>query len=77
MTKEEGAKILAVKYVLDLNTFRKSERMKDDLTWIRTMYMSDTDFERLFDRYCADLRERKDMPRWAKLVMAERYAINI
>lgn len=78
MTKEEGAKIMAVKYVLDYNTFRKSEKLKEDLTMIRAQFMGDEEYNRLFEKYCEELRGCKDeMPRWARLIMAEKYALNV
>lgn len=78
MTKEEGAKIMAVKYVLDYNTFRKSEKLKSDLTMIRAQFMGDEGYDRLFNRYCEELRVcNNEMPRWARLIMAEKYALNI
>lgn len=78
MNKEDAAKIFAIKYELDYNTFRRSERLKDDLVWIRTMFMGDEEFDSLFERYCEALRQhRNDLPRWAKLIMAERYSLNV
>ena len=80
MTKDECAKVYAVKYVLDYNTFRKSDRLKRDLVDIRLRYEvnEDAEFTRLFERYCEDLRKnRRETPRWARLIMAERYALNV
>lgn len=73
--------MLAVKFVYDYNTFRKSEKLRHDLAEIHFRYQTDNDeeFNRLFDKYCADLRRLGvgKAPHWAKLLMAERYAINI
>lgn len=79
MTKEESAKVFAVKYVYDYNTFARSSRMKDDLVEIHFKYMGDEEFNRLFDKYCQELRDRGvgNAPRWARLIMAERYSLNV
>ena len=68
---------MAVKYVLDYNTFRLNERMRNDLVDIRARYGGDAEFARLFERYCEDLRECEGVPRWARLIMSERYAIHV
>ena len=85
MTKDESAKVLAVVYVYDTNTFRRSERLRKDMADIRVDYRfadgksDDKEFNELFDRYCRQLEKngRDNPPRWAKLIMAERYALNI
>ena len=78
ITKDEGAKIMAVKYVLDFNTFRKSDRFKSDLVEIRMAYSGDDEYEQLFNKYCDELRKsRNETPRWARLIMAERYALRV
>ena len=78
MKKDEGAKIMAVKYVLNYNTFRKSSRLKEDLTKIHLMWSEDDEFNRLFDKYCKELKESKgEMPLWARKIMAERYSLNV
>ena len=77
MTKDDCAKVMAVKYVLDYNTFRRSDRLKGDLVEARIRYGGDEEFDRLFRRYCDDLREKEETPRWARLIMAERYSLNV
>lgn len=82
MTKEESAKVLAVKYVLDYNTFSRSDKLKKDLIEIRMRYQvgqeEDAEFEALFSKFCDELRKSvRETPRWARLVMAERYALNV
>lgn len=83
MTKEEAAMVLAVKFVYDYNTFNKSDKLRHDLAEIRIRYMlegsDDQEFERLFERYRSELERNGvgNAPRWAKLIMAERYALNV
>ena len=79
MTKEEAAKVLAIKYELDYNTFKKSDRFKEDLMKIRGKYLGggDEEFSRLFDKYVDELRFSQEIPFWARQIMAERYALNI
>lgn len=79
MTKEDSAKVLAVKYVYDYNTFARSDRLRHDLADIHFRYMDDADFNAMFDRYSRELERLGvgNAPRWAKLIMAERYALNI
>ena len=82
MTKDECARILAIKYVYDFNTFRKSERLRHDLAEIHFRYQTgdpDDGFDALFERYTSELTRFGvgNPPRWAKLLMAERYALNI
>lgn len=82
MTKEESAKVLAVKYVLDYNTFGRSDKLKRDLIAIRERYQvgeeEDAEFEALFRKYCDDLRRNtRETPLWARKIMAERYALNV
>ena len=78
MTIDESAKVMAVKYVLDYNTFRKSDKLKHELLEINMKYSDDKNFERLFDKYCSELRKcRGMMPLWARKIMAERYALHI
>lgn len=80
MTKDDSAKVLAVKYVLDYNTFQKSDRLHRDLIEIRSQYIltNDKEFDALFEKYCEKLREDKyNMPLWARRIMAERYSLNI
>jgi len=82
MTKEECAKVLAVKYVYDYNTFRKSEKLRHDLAEIHFRYQTgdgDKEFEALFVKYSEELKRYGigNPPRWAKMIMAENYALNI
>lgn len=83
MTIEESAKVLAVKYVLDYNTFRKSTKLYEDLQTICATYNvgnidEDKTFGELFERYKKELEDNKhDVPRWATVIMAERYALNV
>lgn len=83
MTIEESAKVLAIKYVLDYNTFRKSTKLYEDLKVICDTYNvgnidEDKDFGRLFERYKKELEDdKRNTPRWARLIMAERYALNV
>ena len=74
--------MLAVKYVLDYNTFNRSDRLKTDLLDIRMRYQvgkeEDAEFEALFRKYCDDLRKKtRETPRWARQIMAERYSLNV
>lgn len=79
LTKQDAAKVMAVKYVLDYNTFKKSDRLKSDLVDINIMYNGDQEYERLFSKYCKELSEcgREEKPLWARQIMAERYSLNV
>ena len=78
MTKEDSAKVMAVKYVLDYNTFKRNSRLNEDLIAILALYKDDKEYDALFERYCTELRESKrEKPLWARLIMAERYSLNI
>ena len=75
MTIEQSAKIYAIKYVLDLNSFKKNERMREDLTWTSIKHHNDKKFERLTEKYISEIRNRKETPMWVRILMAERYKI--
>lgn len=77
MTKDDAAKVFAVKYILDYNTFIRNERMREDLMTIRRLFFDDDEFLELWEKYNDDLRQSGEIPRWARLIMAERYSINI
>ena len=79
LTKRDAAKVMAVKYVLDYNTFHKSDRLKHDLLEINVMYNGDKEYEQLFSKYCKELSEcgRGEKPLWARQIMAERYSLNV
>ena len=70
MTKEDSAKVMAVKYVLDYNTFKRNEKLKSDLVAINALFGDDKEYNMLFEKYCKELREKEEMPRWARLIMA-------
>ena len=77
MTIEQCAQVYAVKYVLDYNSFKKNEKLRRELTEIHIRFNGNKEFDTLFEKYVADLRTKEEMPRWARLIMAERYSINI
>lgn len=79
MTKDEGARLLAIQYELGYNTFKKSERYINDLTEIKRTFLGkgDEEFEQLFDKYVDELRLSTQRPLWARRMMAENYSLNI
>lgn len=77
MTKDEAAKVFAIKYILDYNTFLRNARMREDLLQIRRLFFDDDEFLELWEKYNQELREAREIPRWTRLIMAERYSINI
>ncbi len=78
MTKEECAKVMAVKLELNYNTFSKSDKLKSDLVDINIKYGEDDAFWGSVDKYCEELRKCSgEKPRWARMLMAERYSLNV
>ena len=78
MTKEECAKVMAVKLELNYNTFSRSDKLKSDLVDIHIKYGQDDDFWGIVDKYCNELKDcRGEKPRWARMLMAENYSLNV
>ena len=75
MSIEQCAKVFAIKYVYDLNSFKSNERMRRELTEIRIKYSGNKEFDGLFDRYIEELSRKEETPMWARQLMAERYRI--